>query len=96
MKALEYETKVDLKAELRRLVFLASEHIRNHLNNNASFTQTLWMRAEKCVEKTTSNNYREICILVCASLFLAQQPNAGQGRLKLEISRSHTMRHHSR
>ena len=46
MKALEYETKVDLKAELRRLVFLASEHISNHLDNNASSTQTLWMRDE--------------------------------------------------
>jgi hypothetical protein len=29
-------------------------------------------------------------------LFLAQQPDAGQGRLMVEISRSHSMTHHSR
>jgi hypothetical protein len=26
---------------------------------------------------------------------LAQQPNAGQGRLMLEVSRAHTVTHHS-
>ena len=40
---------------------------------------------------------REVKNDQCLMFFpLAQQPNAGQGRLILEVSRSHTMTHHSR
>ena len=34
--------------------------------------------------------------MFCLISVLAQQPNAGQGRLILEVSISHTMTHHSR
>jgi len=49
MKTLVYETKVNSKAELRHRIFAAAEHIRNHPDNIASATQSLLMRAEKCI-----------------------------------------------
>jgi hypothetical protein len=41
MKTLVYETKVDSRAALRHLIFVAAEHIRNHPDNIASATQSL-------------------------------------------------------
>jgi len=49
MKALVYETKVDSRAALRDRIFTAAEHISNHRNNIGSGTQSLLMRAEKCI-----------------------------------------------
>jgi len=49
MKTLVYETKVNSKAELRHRIFAAPEHIRIHSDNIASATQSLLMRAEKCI-----------------------------------------------
>jgi len=49
MKTLVYETKVGSRAALRDRIFAATEHIRNHPNNVASATQSLLMRAEKCI-----------------------------------------------
>ena len=37
-----------------------------------------------------------IIIIIVVVVTLAQQPNAGQGRLFLEVSRSHTVTHHTR
>jgi hypothetical protein len=48
MKALVYETNVDLRAELRHRLFAASEHIRNHPDNNTSATKFLLKCAENC------------------------------------------------
>jgi len=49
MKTFVYETKVDSRAALRDRIFAAAEHIRNHPNNIGSATQSLLMRAEKCI-----------------------------------------------
>jgi len=49
IKTLVYETKVDSREELRRRIFAAAEHIRNHPDNNASVTQSLLMRAANCI-----------------------------------------------
>jgi len=49
MKTLVYETKVQSRAALRDRIFVAAEHICNHPNNIASATQSLLMRAEKCI-----------------------------------------------
>jgi len=49
MKTLVYETKVESRAALRDRIFAAAEHIRNHPDNVASATQSLLMRAEKCI-----------------------------------------------
>jgi len=49
MKTLVYKTKVESRAALRYHIFAAAEHIRNHPDNVASATQSLLMRAEKCV-----------------------------------------------
>jgi len=49
MKTLVYETKVESRAALRNHIFAAAEHIRNHPDNIASATQSLLMRAEKCI-----------------------------------------------
>jgi len=49
MKTLVYETKVQSRAVLRDRIFAAAEHIRNHPDNVASTTQSLLMRAEKCI-----------------------------------------------
>jgi len=49
MKTLVYETKVDSRTALCHRIFGAAEHIRNHPNNIASATQSLLMRAEKCI-----------------------------------------------
>jgi len=46
MATLVYETKVDSRAALRRRIFGAAEHIRNHPDNIASATHSLLMRAE--------------------------------------------------
>ena len=59
MKTLVYETKVDSRAALRHRIFAAAEHIRNHLDNIASVTQSLLMGAANCVATggDTLNNY---------------------------------------
>ena len=44
-----YETKVQSRAALRDRIFAAVEHIRNHPDNVASATQSLLVRAEKCI-----------------------------------------------
>jgi hypothetical protein len=49
MKTLVYETKVDSRAALRRRIFAAAEHIRNHPDNTASATRSLLIRAENCI-----------------------------------------------
>ena len=49
MKTLVYETNVDSRAALSDRIFAAAEHIRNHLNNIGSATQSLLMRAENCI-----------------------------------------------
>jgi len=49
MKTLVYETKVESRAALRGRIFTAAEHIRSHPDNVASATQSLLMRAEKCI-----------------------------------------------
>jgi len=49
MKTLVYETKVKSREELRDRIFAAVEHIRNHTDDIASVTQSLLMRAEKCI-----------------------------------------------
>jgi len=48
MKTLVYETKVEWRAALCDRIFAAAEHIRNH-PDNVSATQSLLMRAEKCI-----------------------------------------------
>jgi hypothetical protein len=64
MKALMYETKVDSRAALRRHIFAATKHLRNHLDITVSATQTLLKHAEKCIttrgghlEQFLSNRY---------------------------------------
>jgi predicted phosphoribosyltransferase len=49
MQALVYEKKVDSGIALGRRIFAAAEHIRNHPHNIASATQSLLMRAKKCI-----------------------------------------------
>jgi len=49
MKTLVCETKVDSWAALRRRIFAAAEHIRNHPDNIASATQFLLMHAKNCI-----------------------------------------------
>jgi hypothetical protein len=49
MKTLVYQTKVDSRAGLRRRIFAAAEHIRNHPDNIASVTRSVLMRAENCI-----------------------------------------------
>jgi len=49
MKTLVYDTKVESRAALRGRIFAAAEHIRNHPDNVDSATQSLLMRAEKCI-----------------------------------------------
>jgi hypothetical protein len=49
MKTLVYETKTDSKAALRRHIFEAAQHIRNHPENTASATQSLLICAETCI-----------------------------------------------
>jgi len=44
-----YETKVDSRGEVRRRIFAAAEHIRNHSDNIASATPSLLMRAQNCI-----------------------------------------------
>ena len=46
---LSYETKVDSRAALRRRVFAAAQHIRNHPHNISSATESLFRRAENCI-----------------------------------------------
>jgi len=49
MKTLVCEIKVESRAALRRRIFTAPEHIRNHPDNIASATQSLLMRVENCI-----------------------------------------------
>ena len=44
-----YETKVQSRAALGDRIFAAAEHIRNLPDNVDSATQSLLMRAEKCI-----------------------------------------------
>ena len=48
MKTLVYELKVESRAA-HDCIFAAAEHICNHPNNIGSATQSLLMRAEKCI-----------------------------------------------
>ena len=57
MKTLVYETKVESRAALRDHIFAAAAHIHNHPDNFASATQSLLMRAEKCI--TTGGGHFE-------------------------------------
>ena len=49
MKTLFYETKVDSRAALRRRIYAAADHIRNHPYNISFATDSLLIRAENCV-----------------------------------------------
>jgi len=49
MKTFVYEGKVDSQAALRNRIFATAEHIRNHLHNIVSATQSLFMCAENCI-----------------------------------------------
>jgi len=49
MKTFVYNTKVESRAALRDRIFAAAEHICNHPDNVASATQSLLMRAKKCI-----------------------------------------------
>ena len=49
MRTLVYKTKVESKAALHDRIFAAAEHICNNPDNVASATQSLLMRAEKCI-----------------------------------------------
>jgi len=49
MKTLVYQTKVESRAALRDRIFAAAEPIRNHPDNIASATQSLFMRAVNCI-----------------------------------------------
>jgi hypothetical protein len=59
MKALVYETKVDSRVGLGRRIFAAAEHISNHPHNIASATQSVLMRAEKCIA-TRGGHFEEL------------------------------------
>ena len=67
MKTLFYETKVESTAALRRRVFVAAQHIRNH-PHISSATESMLIRAKNCIatagghfEKVLSTRY---CISV--------------------------------
>ena len=60
MKTLVYETKFDSRAALRDRIFAAAEHIRNHPNNIASATPSLW-----CVPKTALQLVEDILNNYC-------------------------------
>jgi len=49
MKTLVYETKVDPRPALGNRIVAAAYHIRNHPDNIASATHSLFNRAEKCI-----------------------------------------------
>lgn len=49
MKALVYETKFDSRVALRRHIFAATKHLRNHPDIIVSATQSLLKHAEKCI-----------------------------------------------
>jgi len=49
MKTFVYETKVDSRAALRDRIFAAADHIRNHLHNISSATESLLICAENCI-----------------------------------------------
>jgi len=68
MKTLVYETKVDSRAALRRRIFAAADHIRNHSHNISSATESLLIRAENCIA-TGGGHFEQVlyiryCILV--------------------------------
>ena len=49
IKTLVYESKVDSRAALRRRVFVAAQHIRNHPHNISSATESLLKRTKNCM-----------------------------------------------
>ena len=59
MKTLVYETKVDSRAALRRRVFAAAQHIRNHPHNISSATESLLIRAENCIA-TAGGHFEQV------------------------------------
>jgi len=59
MKTLVYETKFESGAGLRDRIFAAAEHIRNHPNNIASVTQSLFMHAENCIAVAAGGGHLE-------------------------------------
>jgi hypothetical protein len=59
MKTLVYETKVDSRAALRRRVFAAAQHIRNHPYNISSATESLLIRAENCIA-TAGGHFEQV------------------------------------
>ena len=58
MKTLVYETTVESRAALRRRVFAAAQHIRNH-SHISSAIESLLVRAENCIQlqEDTLNKY---------------------------------------
>jgi len=59
MKTLVYESKFDSKAALRRRIFAAAEHKRNHPHNISSATESLLIRAENCIA-TRGGHFEQI------------------------------------
>ena len=59
MKTLVYETKVDSRAALRRRVFAAAQHIRNHPHNICSANVSLLIRAENCIA-TAGRHFEQV------------------------------------
>jgi len=57
MKSSVYETKFDSRAALRRRIFAAADHIRNHPHNISSATESLLIRAADCI--TTGGGHFE-------------------------------------
>jgi len=57
MKTLVHGAMVHSRTALRHRIFAAAEHICNHPDNIASATQSLMMRAEKCI--TTGGEHFE-------------------------------------
>jgi len=59
MKTLVYKTKVDSRAALRRRVFAAAQHIRNHPHKISYATESLLIRAENCIA-TAGGHFEQV------------------------------------
>jgi hypothetical protein len=84
--------------ELRLLFIIVPSSLCLRVLFPAGFcTQTLYAFVSSTrVSCPVSLIFLYFVTLIIFSLFLAQQPNADQGRLMLEVSRSHTIAHYSR
>jgi len=96
MKTFVYETKVRSRAALHDRIFAAAEHIRNHPDNVASATQSLLMRAEKCIA-TRGGHFEQLlysryCILVqlCSRLI----PKCAVSKVKSVLQYCWIFMHH--